>query len=129
MATDLCFVWNGRDGWASLALVIDCHHRELIRWHLSRNGRAHMAGSALEQALINHFGTLGRVTRPLTLRSDKGLIFTSQHDTSLVRSYGLRQEFIMPHCLQQNDMIERFIRTFKEQCVHRQHFESIQHAN
>ena len=35
----------------------------------------------------------------------------------------------MPHCPQQNGMIERFIRTLKEQCVHRQRFESIQHAN
>ena len=88
-----------------------------------------MASSALEQALINRFRTLGRVTRPLTLRSDNGLIFTSKHYTSLVRSYGLQQEFIMPHCPQQNGMIERFIRTLKEQCVHRQRFESIQHAN
>jgi putative transposase len=27
----------------------------------------------------------------------------------LVRSYGLRQEFITPHCPQQNGMIERVI--------------------
>ena len=33
-ATDLCRVWTGRDGWASLALVIDCHTRELLGWHL-----------------------------------------------------------------------------------------------
>ncbi|MDZ4078432.1 MULTISPECIES: hypothetical protein [Hydrocarboniphaga] len=26
-ATDLCRVWAGRDGWASLAVVIDCHTR------------------------------------------------------------------------------------------------------
>ena len=51
-ATDLCRVWAGRDGWASLALVIDCHNRELIGWHLSRNGRAQMASSALEQAPV-----------------------------------------------------------------------------
>ena len=29
-ATDLCRVWTGRDGWASLALVMDCHTRELL---------------------------------------------------------------------------------------------------
>jgi len=34
-----------------------------------------------------------------------------------VRSYGLRQEFITPHCPQQNGMVERVIRTLKEQCV------------
>jgi len=35
-STDLCRIWAGRDGWATLALVIDCHTRELLGWHLSR---------------------------------------------------------------------------------------------
>ena len=48
-ATDLCRVWAGRDGWASLAVVIDCHTRELLGWHLSRTGRATTASAALEQ--------------------------------------------------------------------------------
>lgn len=38
-ATDLCRVWAGRDGWATLALVIDCFSRELLGWHLSRSGQ------------------------------------------------------------------------------------------
>ena len=46
-----------------------------------------------------------------------------------MRSYGLRQEFITPHCPQQNGMVERLIRTLKEQCVHRHRFESVQHAS
>ncbi|WP_223814339.1 integrase core domain-containing protein [Roseicitreum antarcticum] len=62
------------------------------------------------------------------LRSDNGLVFTSRKYTALVRSYGLKQEFITPHCPQQNGMVERVIRTLKEQCVHRQRFDSIQHA-
>ncbi len=61
--------------------------------------------------------------------SDNGLIFTSRSYTALVRSYGLRQEFITPHCPQQNGMVERVIRTLKEQCVHRHRFESLQHAS
>ncbi|WP_386074373.1 integrase core domain-containing protein [Tropicimonas aquimaris] len=48
--------------------------------------------------------------------------------TALVRNYGLKQEFITPHCPQQNGMVERVIRTMKEQCIHRQRFDSIQHA-
>ena len=39
-ATDLCRVWTGRDGWASLAVVIDCYTRELLGWHLSRSAKA-----------------------------------------------------------------------------------------
>ncbi|MFC7518935.1 IS3 family transposase [Herbaspirillum sp. GCM10030257] len=128
-ATDLCRVWTGRDGWAVLALVIDCHTRELLGWHLSRSGKARTAESALEQALIARYGTLGRVPVPFLLRSDNGLVFTSRSYTALVRSYGLKQEFITPHCPEQNGMVERVIRTLKEQCVHRHRFETLQHAS
>lgn len=74
--------------WATLALVIDCHTRELLGWHLSRSGKACTAGSALEHALIACFGALGRVPIPFLLRSDNGLVFTSR--SALVRGYGLR---------------------------------------
>lgn len=128
-ATDLCRVWAGRDGWASLALVIDCYTRELLGWHLARTGKASTAVSALEQALIARFGSLGRVRESFLLRSDNGLVFTSRHFTAVTKSYGLRQEFITPHCPQQNGMVERVIRSLKEQCVHRYRFESLQHAS
>jgi len=128
-ATDLCRIWSGRDGWAVLALVIDCCTRELLGWHLSRSGRSRTAEAALEQALIARFGTLGRVPAPFLLRSDNGLVFTSRSYTALVRGYGLRQEYITPHSPEQNGMIERVIRTLKEQCVHRHRFETLQHAS
>ncbi|MDX2299154.1 MAG: integrase core domain-containing protein, partial [Xanthomonadaceae bacterium] len=67
--------------------------------------------------------------RAFLLRSDNGLVFTSRDYTRLVKSYGLRQEFITPHCPQQNGMVERVIRTLKEQCTHRHRFESQQHAS
>ena len=128
-STDLCRVWAGKDGWASRALVIDCHTRELLGWHLARTGKASTAGSALEQALIARFGSLGKVAKPFLLRSDNGLVFTSRYFTGLAKSYGLQQEFITPHCPQQNGMVERVIRSLKEQCVHRHRFESLQHAS
>lgn len=76
-----------QDRWATLALVIDCHTRELLGWHLSCNGKATTVSSALEHALIARFGTLGRVPVPFLLRSDNGLVFTSRRYTALVRSY------------------------------------------
>ncbi|MDR2871538.1 MAG: integrase core domain-containing protein [Xanthomonadaceae bacterium] len=54
-------------------------------------------------------------------------MFTSRHYIALVRGYGLRQEFITPHC--RNGTVERVICTLKEQCVHRYRFESLQHAS
>jgi putative transposase len=99
----------------------------LFGWHLSRSGKAKAAESALRQALISRYGVLGRV--PFLLRNDNGLVFTSRSYTALVRSYGLKQEFITPHCPQQNGMVERVMGTLKEQCVHRYRFETLQHAN
>ena len=124
-SADMCRIWAGKDRWATLALVIDCHTRELLGWHLSRSGKACTASSALEHALIARFGTLGRVPVPFLLRSDNGLVFTSRSFTALVHGYGLKQEFITPHCPQQNGMVERVIRTLKEQCMHRHRFETI----
>ena len=57
-STDMARVWAGKDGWATLALVMDCHTRELLGWHLSRSGKASTAASALEHALIARFGSL-----------------------------------------------------------------------
>jgi putative transposase len=54
-STDLARLWAGRDQWASLVLVMDCHTRELLGWHLSRSGKAKTAARALEQTLITPF--------------------------------------------------------------------------
>jgi putative transposase len=40
-------IWAGRDQWTTLALVIDCHTRELLGWNLSRSGKAKTAEAAL----------------------------------------------------------------------------------
>ena len=109
-STDLCRIWAGKDGWSLLALVIDCHTRELLGWHLSRSGRSKTAEAALEQALITRYGCLGRVSKPFLLRSDNGLVFTSRSYTALVKSYGLQQEFITPYSPEQNGMVERVIK-------------------
>lgn len=83
-ATDMCRVWADRDGWRTMALVIDCHSRELPGWHPSRSGRSKTAVAALEQALIARFGSLSRVPTSFLLRSDNGLVFTSGSFIALV---------------------------------------------
>ena len=67
-STDLARVWCGKDRWCTLALVMDCCTRELLGWQLSRSANAKTAESALEHALINRFGCLGRVPQPFKLR-------------------------------------------------------------
>ena len=127
-ATDLAMIWCGRDRWCHLAVVIDCASREALGWRLSRRGHAQTAEAALEEALIARFGHLGRVPSPLLLRSDNGLVFTSKRYTATARAYGLTQEFITPYTPEQNGLVERFIRSLKEECLWQHRFESISHA-
>jgi len=127
-ATDLTMVWCGRDRWCHLALVIDCGSRELLGWRLSARGHARTAEAALEEALVGRFGYLGRVPGELSLRSDNGLVFTSRRYTATVRAYGITQEFTTPYTPEQNGLIERFIRSLKEECIWQQRFESLAHA-
>jgi len=127
-ATDLAKIWCGRDGWCSLALVIDCCDRGLIGWRLSKRGNAKIAEAALEEALIARFGQLAKLDNKLALRSDNGLVFTSKLYTKTTKAYNLEQEFITPYTPEQNGLIERFIRTLKEDCVWLHRFESLAHA-
>ena len=128
-ATDMARVWCGEQHrWCALTLVMDCYTRELLGWRLSPTGNAKAAEAALEEALIHRYGILGRAQDELTIRSDNGLVFTSRRYTRTVYRYGIKQEFIRPHTPQQNGMVERLIRSVKEQCLWLHNFASLEEA-
>jgi putative transposase len=90
-------VCSGRDGWAVLALVIDCCTRGLL-YGISpaaadrepprrRSSRSSSSSSSSLIALIARFGALGRAPTLLWLRSDYGVVFTSRSYARLVRGY------------------------------------------
>ena len=62
------------------------------------------------------------------LRCDSGLVFTSRRYTATVAAYGLMQEFITPYTPEQSGVVERFIRSLKEECAWQHRFESNSHA-
>jgi putative transposase len=116
-AMDVTHIHCGKDGWAHLAAVIDCHDREIVGYEFSLRGRAKEAERALEEACIGRFGTLRPEGDTPIVRSDNGLIFQSRRFRAALKDYRLRQEFITPYTPEQNGMIERFFRSFKEECV------------
>jgi putative transposase len=121
-AMDLTHVPCGRDGWAHLAAIIDCHDRQIIGWEFALRGRAQEAERALEQACLARFGTL-RPTGPTpVLRSDNGLIFQSKRFRAACRDYRLTQEYITPYTPEQNGLIERFFLSLKAECTWQQRF-------
>jgi putative transposase len=128
-ATDLTHVYCGRDGWAHLVAVIDCHDRELIGHEFALRGRAKEAERALEEACLERFGTLRPAGATPVVRSDNGLIYQSRRFRAACRDYRLTQEFITPYTPEQNGIIERFFRSLKEECVWQHNFTSFDHRH
>ena len=126
---DMTRVWCGNDGYSTLAAVIDTCTREIVGYRLSKSGKATTAEAALQEGLIYRFGQLKRLQKPIMLRSDNGLVFTSKSFTKTVKDYNFTQEFITPYMPEQNGMIERFFRTIKEECIWHYNFRSLKEAN
>ena len=92
-AVDVTHINCGRDGWAHLVAVIDCHDREIVGYEFSKRSRAREAERAVEEACINRFGTLRPEGDTPVIRSDNGLIFQSRRFRAACRHYRLKQEF------------------------------------
>ena len=127
-ATDMTHFFCSDSGWCHVVAVIDCWNREIVGYRISRRQDAKVAEGALEDALIRRFGRNTSASRGLKLRSDNGLIFTSKRYLKLVRAYGLCSEYITPYSPEQNGMIERFMRTLKEECIWLNMFSSFSEA-
>jgi len=127
-AMDLTHIACGRDGWAHLAVVIDCHDREVIGVEFARRGRAREAERALEEACLRRFGTLRPSGTTPVVRSDNGLIFQSRRFRAACQDYRLSQEYITPYTPEQNGLIERFFRSLKEECVWQHTFKDFEEA-
>ena len=67
---DLTHVDCGRDGWAHLVGVIDCHNRELLGWEFALRGWAKEAERAIKEVCIFGFGPLRPAGETPAVRSD-----------------------------------------------------------
>jgi len=125
-AIDMTHLFTKQDGWCHLVAVIDCYDRYLVGWRFSRSGKAGISAGALEDALIRE--KIMPKVHGLVIRSDNGLVFGSKRFHETVTKYRLYQEYITPYTPEQNGMIERFFRSFKEECVWQHNFVSFDEA-
>lgn len=127
-STDTTKVWCGRDGWASLVGVLDAGSRECVGARFARYGRAIEAVDALEQGVLQRYGSLRQVPEGLRLRHDNGSIFLARLFVGTTQHLAITQEFIPRYSPEYNGVIERFFRTLKQECVWLHHFESFEQA-
>ncbi|HQM27693.1 MAG TPA: integrase core domain-containing protein [Syntrophorhabdus sp.] len=108
---------------------MDCWNREVIGYRVSKNQNAQVAVGALEDALVHRFhGRKDLLSRGVILRSDNGLIFSSKAFLQLVNAHGMKTEYITPYTPEQNGVVDRFMRTMKEECIWLHSFSSLNEA-
>ena len=83
---------------------------------------------ALEDALIRRLGALPQGDANVVLRTDNALVYASELYRDLAKSYGLSQEFILPHTPEQNGVAESFMGTLKLECIWQHRFETYDEA-
>lgn len=127
-ASDATYIWTEYDGLIYANVVVDCADRECVGRNISRRNDAREAAWALEDGLLRRFGALPKGDAGVTLRTDNALVYASELYRNLVRSYGLRQEFILPHTPEQNGVAESFIGTLKLECIWQHRFKTFDEA-
>jgi putative transposase len=93
-------VWCGKEGWSTLAAIIDTCTREIVAFRLPRSGKAQTAEVALQESIIYRYGQLQRLHQTITLRSDNGLVFASRSFTKTAQRLYFEQEFITPYTME-----------------------------
>ena len=127
-STDLTKFYCGRDGWCPLIGVMDNGSREVVGYRFNRRGRALEATDALNQAVMNRYGSREAVPEGLSLRHENGSIFLARDYLANTKYWGIDQEYIPSGKPDWNGVIERFFRTLKEECVWLHRFESFEQA-
>jgi putative transposase len=113
-ATDLTTVWTRREGWVAVALMIDCGCRTLLGLDVTKDQSAPAILRSIDAVLLEQFGTVAAVPADLELRSDHGPQYTGADCEALVTRWGRPTG---------NAVVERVIRTMKEEVVWLQDWE------
>lgn len=127
-AADATYVWTRFDGLIYVNAVLDCADRECVGLNVSQRNDAREAAWALEDALLRRFGALPQGNAAVVLRTDNALVYASELYRDLVCSYGLSQEFILPHTPEQNGVVESFMGTLKLECIWQTRFDTYAQA-
>lgn len=105
---DITFIRMGRQ-FIYLAVILDVFTRSVRGWALSRHIDKHLTLNALRMAL--------RQSRPLIFHSDQGVQYAASDHVELLQNASVKISMSDAGQPTQNAVVERFIRTFKEEHV------------
>lgn len=127
--TDATRFFTEQDGWCWFFGAIDHYSADVVGWHVAKVGDRWAALEPLRQGARELFGAFQKdVARGVKIRCDWGPQYIADAWITEVRWLGMTitPSYVgEPEC---NGVMERFIRTLKEQCFYLQRFESLEQA-
>jgi putative transposase len=118
-----------RDGWGWFFGAIDHCSEDIVGWHVAKKGDRWAALEPIRQGVREHFdGYAPKGALGLGVRHDWGPQYTAQQVLGELRWLGMRSTPASvgePEC---NGIMERWLRTLKEECLYLHDFESLEAA-
>jgi putative transposase len=127
--TDATRFYTEQDGWCWFFGSIDHYSDDLVGWHVAKLGDRWAALEPIRQGVRQAYEGFGRdIARGLRLRCDWGPQYIADAWINEVKWLGMTitPSYVgEPEC---NGVIERFMRTLKEQCIYLHRFETLAEA-
>jgi putative transposase len=127
--TDATRFWTEEQGWCWFFAAIDHCTDEIVGHHVAKKGDRWAALEPVRQGVRKHFGGFApRIALGLGLRHDWGPQYTARQFNAELKWLGIRNSPAYigePEC---NGLIERFMRTLKEECLYVHRFRTLEEA-
>ena len=117
--TDATRFYTKADGWCWLFVALDHCVSDVVGWHVAKRGDRWAALEPVRQGVRAHMvGYAPKIALGLGLRHDWGPQYTAHQFEGELQWLGIRSSAAYvgePEC---NGVVERFIRTLKEECLY-----------
>jgi len=127
--TDATKFWTEQEGWCWFFGAIDHCSEDLVGWHVAKRGDRWAALEPIRQGVQQtHGGYAPKIALGLGLRMDWGPQYTAHQFLGELRWLGIRPSPSYvgePEC---NGIMERWIRTLKEECLYLHDFQTLEEA-
>ena len=127
--TDATRFWTEEEGWCWFFGALDHCCDDVVGWEVVKRGDRFAALEPIRQGLREHFGGVSREgARGLVVRCDHGPQYTSDDFWGELAFCGIEVSYAYvgePEC---NGIVERFLRTLKEQVLWVHRFRNLEEA-
>lgn len=117
--SDITYIRVGKAQWMYLAVVLDCHSRQIIGWSMHKRMKASLVCDALSMAIEQRGKPFGVI-----VHTDRGSQYCSKTYRKLLRDNKLNQSMSGKGNCYDNAMCESFFHTLKTEHVYRFRYET-----